>query len=68
MRQESAKTHRQSNIPDIEIIDLDLVPVDSLMDKGDFSESAPAIEEDTRLDAEAAYEENDELYGSAPPY
>lgn len=68
MRQESAKTHRQSNIPDIEIIDLDLDPVDSLIDENNFSESAPIKDEEKHFDAETPYEENDELYGSAPPY
>ncbi len=68
MRQESAKTHRQSNIPDIEIIDLDLDPVDSLIDENNFSESVPIKDEEKHFDAETPYEENDELYGSAPPY
>ncbi len=54
MRQESTKTHRRSNIPDIEIIDLDQVPVDSL---GDGSEYADI---EAIYDEEDSYEEDDE--------
>ncbi len=66
MRQEPTKTRRQSDIPDIEVIDLDQVTADSLLSEDSISEKDPVENEKIIYDAEASYVENDELYGSAP--
>ncbi len=68
MRQESTKTRHRSDIPDIEIIDLDQVTGDSLSDGDRFREKAPDKNEEEIYDVGAPYVENDELYGSAPSY
>ena len=68
MRQESTKTRHHSDIPDIEIIDLDQVTGDSLSDGDRFREKAPDKNEEEIYDVGAPYVENDELYGSVPSY
>lgn len=61
MRQESTKTHHQSNIPDIEIIDLDQVPVDSFGEENGYDRDNTFLkEEGDRFDGEVPYEEDDE--------
>lgn len=63
MRQESTKAHRQSNIPDIEIIDLDQVPADSFGDESSHDRDNTYVKE-----SEIPYEEADEYTDSESAY
>lgn len=75
MRRKSTKTHRQSNIPDIEIIDLDQVPVDSFgnvispdRDNTSVKQREERFDDEISYEEESEYTDSEAAYDEEPPY